>query len=105
VASEPPQGLSDQDFDALCTKTKPIIFAFRGYPWLIHRLAYRQVNHPILHVRGYEGRGTITTPFDLFHVFHRRRGAGAEGGGCNDHTGGDDAERGGASALAAGPPQ
>ena len=64
-ASEHPNGLNDSDFDALFTKNKPIIFAFHGYPWLIHRLAYRRTNHPNLHVRGYKEEGTITTPFDM----------------------------------------
>jgi xylulose-5-phosphate/fructose-6-phosphate phosphoketolase len=60
-----PNGLDDDAFDALFTKDKPIIFAFHGYPWLIHRLAYRRTNHPNLHVRGYKERGTTTTPFDM----------------------------------------
>jgi xylulose-5-phosphate/fructose-6-phosphate phosphoketolase len=63
--SEHPHGLSDKDFDALFTKDKPIIFAFHGYPWLIHRLAYRRTNHNNLHVRGYKEEGTTTTPFDM----------------------------------------
>ncbi len=63
--SEHPHGLSDQDFDALFTRDKPIIFAFHGYPWLIHRLAYRRTNHRNLHVRGYKEEGTTTTPFDM----------------------------------------
>ncbi|HEX7227102.1 MAG TPA: phosphoketolase family protein, partial [Candidatus Binatia bacterium] len=58
-------GLSDKDFDALFTKNKPIIFAFHGYPWLIHRLTYRRTNHDNLHVRGYKEEGTTTTPFDM----------------------------------------
>lgn len=62
--SEHPHGLSDADYDALFTKDKHIIFAFHGYPWLIHRLAYRRTNNK-LHVRGYIEEGTITTPFDL----------------------------------------
>ena len=62
---EHPNGLSDQDFDTLFTKDKPIIFAFHGYPWLIHRLAYRRSNHKNLHVRGYKEEGTTTTPFDM----------------------------------------
>ena len=62
---EHPHGLSDQDFDALFTKNKPIIFAFHGYPWLIHRLTYRRTNHHNLHVRGYKEEGTTTTPFDM----------------------------------------
>jgi xylulose-5-phosphate/fructose-6-phosphate phosphoketolase len=64
-ASEHPHGLSDADFDALFTKDKPIIFAYHGYPWLIHRLTYRRTNHRNLHVRGYKEEGTITTPFDM----------------------------------------
>jgi xylulose-5-phosphate/fructose-6-phosphate phosphoketolase len=64
-ASEHPHGLNDRDFDALFTRNKPIIFAFHGYPWLIHRLAYRRTNHHNLHVRGYKEKGTITTPFDM----------------------------------------
>jgi xylulose-5-phosphate/fructose-6-phosphate phosphoketolase len=63
--SEHPHGLSDRDFDALFTVDKPIIFAFHGYPWLIHRLTYRRTNHDNLHVRGYKEEGTITTPFDM----------------------------------------
>ncbi len=62
---EHPHGLSDRDFDAIFTKNKPIIFAFHGYPWLIHRLTYRRNNHPNLHVRGYKEEGTTTTPFDM----------------------------------------
>ncbi len=64
-ASEHPHGLPDRDFDALFTKDKPIIFAFHGYPWLIHRLTYRRTNHKNLHVRGYKEEGTTTTPFDM----------------------------------------
>ncbi len=63
--SEHPHGLSDKDFDALFTKDKPVIFAFHGYPWLIHRLTYRRTNHNNIHVRGYKEEGTITTPFDM----------------------------------------
>jgi xylulose-5-phosphate/fructose-6-phosphate phosphoketolase len=63
--SEHPHGLSDPDFDALFGKDKPVIFAFHGYPWLIHRLTYRRANHANLHVRGYKEEGTITTPFDM----------------------------------------
>ncbi len=62
---EHPNGLSDSDFDALFTTDKPIIFAFHGYPWLIHRLTYRRTNHKNLHVRGYKEEGTTTTPFDM----------------------------------------
>jgi xylulose-5-phosphate/fructose-6-phosphate phosphoketolase len=64
-ASEHPHGLSDSDFDVLFTKDKPVIFAYHGYPWLIHRLTYRRTNHRNLHVRGYKEEGTITTPFDM----------------------------------------
>lgn len=63
--SEHPHGLSDRDFDALFTKDKPTIFAYHGYPWLIHRLTYRRANHPNLHVRGYKEEGTTSTPFDM----------------------------------------
>ncbi len=63
--SEHPHGLSDEKFDALFTRTQPIIFAFHAYPWLIHRLTYRRTNHDNLHVRGYKEEGTITTPFDM----------------------------------------
>jgi len=63
--SEHPHGLADQDFDTLFTTDKPIIFAYHGYPWLIHRLTYRRTNHPNLHVRGYKEEGTTTTPFDM----------------------------------------
>ena len=64
-SSEHPHGLSDTDFDALFTRDRPIIFAYHGYPWLIHRLTYRRTNHDGLHVRGYKEQGTITTPFDM----------------------------------------
>ncbi|MGE0474407.1 MAG: phosphoketolase [Nitrospirales bacterium] len=63
--SEHPHGLSDREFDVLFTTDKPIIFAFHGYPWLIHRLTYRRTNHKNLHVRGYKEEGTTTTPFDM----------------------------------------
>jgi xylulose-5-phosphate/fructose-6-phosphate phosphoketolase len=63
--SEHPHGLSDKDFDAIFTTDKPIVFAFHGYPWLIHRLTYRRRNHRNLHVRGYKEEGTTTTPFDM----------------------------------------
>ena len=62
---EHPHGLSNKDFDALFTTDKPIIFAFHGYPWLIHRMTYRRTNHKNLHVRGYKEEGTTTTPFDM----------------------------------------
>ncbi len=75
--NEHPNGLSDYDFDTLFTRDKPVIFAFHGYPWLIHRLTYRRTNHHNLHVRGYKEEGTTTTPFDMcvlndtdrFHLF------------------------------------
>lgn len=63
--SEHPHGLSDRDFDSLFTLDKPIIFNFHGYPWLIHRLAYRRANHANLHVRGYKEEGNINTPLEL----------------------------------------
>jgi xylulose-5-phosphate/fructose-6-phosphate phosphoketolase len=63
--TEHPHGLSDFDFDSLFTCDKPVIFAYHGYPWLIHRLTYRRSNHPNLHVRGYKEEGTTTTPFDM----------------------------------------
>ncbi|MFZ4115178.1 MAG: phosphoketolase family protein [Chthoniobacterales bacterium] len=63
--SEHPHGLSDSDFDDLFTKEKPLIFAFHGYPWLIHRLTYRRTNHHNIHVRGYKEEGTITTAFNM----------------------------------------
>jgi xylulose-5-phosphate/fructose-6-phosphate phosphoketolase len=64
-STEHPHGLSDADFDGLFTRDKPVIFAFHGYPWLIHRLTYRRANHQNLHVRGYKEEGTTTTPFDM----------------------------------------
>jgi len=63
--NEHPHGLSDSEFDSLFTKDKPIIFNFHGYPWLVHRLAYRRTNHKNLHVRGYKERGSINTPLEL----------------------------------------
>jgi xylulose-5-phosphate/fructose-6-phosphate phosphoketolase len=62
---EHPHGLSHTQFDALFTRDKPVIFAYHGYPWLIHRLTYRRTNHPNIHVRGYKEEGTTTTPFDM----------------------------------------
>jgi xylulose-5-phosphate/fructose-6-phosphate phosphoketolase len=62
---EHPHGLSDHEFDALFTPDRPVIFAYHGYPWLIHRLTYRRTNHRNLHVRGYKEEGTTTTPFDM----------------------------------------
>jgi len=64
-SSEHPHGLSDDEFDSLFTRDRPIVFAFHGYPWLIHRLTYRRTNHRNLHVRGYKEEGTVTTPFDM----------------------------------------
>jgi xylulose-5-phosphate/fructose-6-phosphate phosphoketolase len=64
-AEEHPHGMPDREYDALFTPDKPVIFAYHGYPWLIHRLAYRRSNHPHLHVRGYKESGTTTTPFDM----------------------------------------
>jgi xylulose-5-phosphate/fructose-6-phosphate phosphoketolase len=63
--AEHPHGLSEADFDALFTRDKPVIFAYHGYPWLIHRLTYRRTNHDNFHVRGYKEEGTTTTPFDM----------------------------------------
>ncbi len=63
--SEHPHGLSDRDFDSLFTVDKPVIFNFHGYPWLIHRLAYRRTNHSNMHVRGYKEKGNINTPMEL----------------------------------------
>jgi len=65
AASEHPHGLADRDFDSLFTVDKPVIFAYHGYPWLIHRLTYRRTNHDNFHVRGYKEEGTTTTPFDM----------------------------------------
>jgi xylulose-5-phosphate/fructose-6-phosphate phosphoketolase len=62
---EHPHGLPDSEFDALFTADRPIVFAYHGYPWLIHRLTYRRTNHANLHVRGYKEEGTTTTPFDM----------------------------------------
>jgi len=64
-STEHPHGLSDRDFDSIFTKDKPVVFAFHGYPWLIHRLTYRRTNHANFHVRGYKEEGTTTTPFDM----------------------------------------
>jgi xylulose-5-phosphate/fructose-6-phosphate phosphoketolase len=63
--SEHPHGISDRDFDSMFTTDKPVIFAYHGYPWLIHRLTYRRTNHDSFHVRGYKEEGTTTTPFDM----------------------------------------
>jgi xylulose-5-phosphate/fructose-6-phosphate phosphoketolase len=63
--TEHPHGLSERQFDALFTRDKPVVFAYHGYPWLIHRLTYRRANHENMHVRGYKEEGTTTTPFDM----------------------------------------
>jgi len=63
--TEHPHGMSDAEFDALFTIDRPVVFAYHGYPWLIHRLTYRRTNHPNVHVRGYKEEGTTTTPFDM----------------------------------------
>jgi xylulose-5-phosphate/fructose-6-phosphate phosphoketolase len=63
--SEHPHGLTDNEFDALFTVDRPVVFAYHGYPWLIHRLTYRRRNHDNIHVRGYKEEGTTTTPFDM----------------------------------------
>ena len=63
--TEHPHGLSDWEFDSIFTTSQPVVFAFHGYPWLIHRLTYRRHNHSNLHVRGYKEEGTTTTPFDM----------------------------------------
>jgi len=62
---EHPHGLSDREFDTLFTRDRPVVFAYHGYPWLIHRLTYRRNNHANIHVRGYKEEGTTTTPFDM----------------------------------------
>jgi xylulose-5-phosphate/fructose-6-phosphate phosphoketolase len=64
-STEHPHGMSDREFDAIFTDDRPIVFAYHGYPWLIHRLTYRRTNHHNLHVRGYKEEGTTTTPFDM----------------------------------------
>ncbi|MCT9011485.1 phosphoketolase family protein [Streptomyces rhizosphaerihabitans] len=64
-AEEHPHGMPESEYDALFTPDKPVVFAYHGYPWLIHRLTYRRANHPHLHVRGYKEEGTTTTPFDM----------------------------------------
>jgi xylulose-5-phosphate/fructose-6-phosphate phosphoketolase len=63
--TEHPHGLPDREFDTIFTDDRPVIFAFHGYPWLIHRLTYRRNNHAHIHVRGYKEEGTTTTPFDM----------------------------------------
>ncbi|MFI5615778.1 phosphoketolase, partial [Amycolatopsis sp. NPDC051903] len=72
-AAEHPHGLGDREFDALFTPDRPVIFAYHGYPWLIHRLAYRRTNHAEFHVRGYTEHGTTTTPFDMLVLNHMDR--------------------------------
>jgi xylulose-5-phosphate/fructose-6-phosphate phosphoketolase len=72
-ASEHPHGMEDAEFDALFTVDRPVIFAYHGYPWLIHRLTYRRANHANLHVRGYKEEGTTTTPFDMVMLNHMDR--------------------------------
>ncbi len=98
--SEHPHGWNDRDFDILFTKDKPVIFAFHGYPLLIHRLTYRRTNHDNIHVRGYKGEGTTTTPFDMvvmndidrFHlvgdVIDRLPALGARGAYIKQHIAG-----------------
>jgi xylulose-5-phosphate/fructose-6-phosphate phosphoketolase len=71
--AEHPHGLNDEAFDAMFTRDRPIVFAFHGYPWLIHRLTYRRRNHDKLHVRGYKEEGTTTTPFDMVVLNHMDR--------------------------------
>ena len=97
--SEHPHGLPDNEFDAMFTGDKPIIFAYHGYPWLIHRLTYRRTNHHHMHVRGFKERGTTTTPFDMvmlndldrFHlvmdVIDRVDGLGQPGRGASSADG------------------
>ncbi len=63
--TEHPHGLSNREFDMIFTRDKPVIFAYHGYPWLIHRLTYRRAGHNNIHVRGYKEEGTTTTPFDM----------------------------------------
>jgi xylulose-5-phosphate/fructose-6-phosphate phosphoketolase len=63
--TEHPHGLSDAEFDSLFTTSRPVVFAYHGYPWLIHRLVYRRTNQENFHVRGYKEEGTTTTPFDM----------------------------------------
>jgi xylulose-5-phosphate/fructose-6-phosphate phosphoketolase len=95
--TEHPHGLPDAQFDALFTVDRPVVFAYHGYPWLIHRLTYRRANHRNLHVRGYKEEGTTTTPFDMvmlndmdrFHlvmdVIDRTPGLGARAAGVRQH--------------------
>ena len=95
--TEHPHGLSDREFDTLFTQDRPVVFAYHGYPWLIHRLTYRRTNHRNLHVRGYKEEGTTTTPFDMvmlndldrFHlvmdVIDRVPGLGSHAAGLRQH--------------------
>jgi xylulose-5-phosphate/fructose-6-phosphate phosphoketolase len=90
---EHPHGLSHREFDALFTNDKPIVFAYHGYPWLIHRLTYRRTNHDNLHVRGYKEEGTTTTPFDMVMLndldrFHLVIDVIDRVPGLGDHAGG-----------------
>ena len=94
---EHPNGLSDEEFDSLFTIDKPVIFAYHGYPWLIHRLTYRRTNHDNLHVRGYKEEGTTTTPFDMV-VLQRARPL--QPGARRDRPGAGPARAGGAPAAA-----
>jgi xylulose-5-phosphate/fructose-6-phosphate phosphoketolase len=71
--TEHPHGLSDAEFDAIFTQDRPVVFAYHGYPWLIHRLTYRRTNHRNIHVRGYKEEGTTTTPFDMVMLNHLDR--------------------------------
>jgi xylulose-5-phosphate/fructose-6-phosphate phosphoketolase len=94
---EHPHGLSDRAFDSIFTSNRPVVFAYHGYPWLIHRLTYRRTNHHNLHVRGYKEEGTTTTPFDMvmlndmdrFHlvidVIDRVPGIGGRAGHIRQH--------------------
>ena len=83
-----PHGLGDRDFDSLFTRDKPVIFAYHGYPYLIHRLTYSRTNHDDMHVRGFEEEGTTTTPFDMVvlneldRLPSRDRGHRARAGSC-----------------------
>jgi xylulose-5-phosphate/fructose-6-phosphate phosphoketolase len=72
-SAEHPHGMTHAEFDALFTTDRPIVFAYHGYPWLIHRLTYRRTNHGNLHVRGYKEEGTTTTPFDMVMLNHLDR--------------------------------
>jgi xylulose-5-phosphate/fructose-6-phosphate phosphoketolase len=95
--SEHPHGLAERDFDTIFTADRPVIFAYHGYPTLIHRLTYRRANHANIHVRGYKEEGTTTTPFDMlvmndldrFHlvmdVLDRVPGLGSRGARLHQH--------------------